>query len=363
MLILRDRIGKNAGFDNFRDYAFRMRHRFDYGVAECEQFHRAIEEVAVPFYRELQQRRRERMGLDTLRPWDLAADPLGREPLKPFKESAELVSGCGEIFNRLDPVLGEQFKFMADHQLLDLESRKGKAPGAYSHGLMELRVPFIFANAVGVDNDVITLLHECGHSFHTMACREDPLVSYRHAPIEFCEVASMAMEFLGGDLLEAFYSADEVARSREKHLESVVMIFCWVSAVDAFQHWIYTHPGHGADERADAWVEIRRRFGGIEDWSGYEDEERFSWHRQLHIFQVPFYYIEYGIAELGALQIWARAADDPADALKKYREALMLGGSRPLPELFEAAGIRFDMSSDTLAPLIDKVRAELNRSE
>jgi len=359
MIELRQEIGGNAGFENFRDYAFKSRGRFDYGPAECMKFHEAVEKVAVPLYRELQERRKRLMGLDTLRPWDLRADPLGRPPLEPFHEVKELAAGCREIFDRLDPELGRRFGFMAEHDLLDLSSRKGKAPGAYSHGLEEARQPFIFQNAAGLDSDVSTLLHEAGHSFHALECRDEPLVFYRHAPLEFAEVASMSMEFLGGDHLDVFYSEEEKKRSVTEHLESVVMLFCWTAAVDAFQHWVYTHPGHGRKERAKAWTELRRRFGGVEDWSGYEEEERFSWHRQLHIFEIPFYYIEYGIAQMGALQIWLRARKDRKRALSDYRKALALGGSKPLPELFAAAGATFDMGIKTLKPMLDEVRKEL----
>jgi len=362
MLELRKKIAANAGFDNYRDYAFRMRGRFDYGVADCEKFHAAVEKVVVPLYRELQEKRQKEMGLDNLRPWDLRPDAKGRPPLQPFSKVDELVDGCRKIFDRLDPALGTWFKFMADHELLDLESRKGKAPGAYSHGLQEMRLPFIFANAVGVDHDVYTLLHESGHSFHTLEARKEPLVFYRHAPIEFCEVASMSLEFLGADHLDVFYSAEDKARSRREHLESVAFLFSWIATVDAFQHWIYTHPGHGPEERAKAWVELRKRFGGTEDWSGFDEARRFEWHRQLHIFEIPFYYIEYGIAQMGALQVWQRSRKDKTQALRDYRKALALGGSKKLPELFEAAGIKFDMSEKTLDPLIDRVKRELDMS-
>lgn len=360
MLELRARIAKNAGFENYRDYAFLDRHRFDYGVADCERFHRSVEEVVVPLHRELQKKRRGEMKLDSLRPWDLRPDPQGRPPLKPFTCAEELVAGCQKIYDRLDPALGGWFKFMSDHELLDLESRKGKAPGAYSCSLEELRYPFIFSNAVGVDHDVETMLHECGHAFHTFSSREEPLVFYRHAPLEFCEVASMSMEFLGGDHLEAFYSQEDKHRSRTSHLEGVISIFCWIAAVDAFQHWLYTHPGHTATERAEAWTSLRRRFGGIEDYTGYEEAREHDWQRQLHIFVAPFYYIEYGIAELGALQVWKRSREEGAAALRDYRAALALGGSRPLPELFSAAGVKFDMGRATLEPLVQEVKKTLD---
>lgn len=359
MLKLRGQIARNAGFANYRDYAFRLRGRFDYGVPECERFHEAVEEVVTPFFRERQERRRQRMKLDRLRPWDLTCDPLGRPPLSPFATAGDLIKKAQKIFSRLDSKLGRQFKFMADHQLLDLISRKGKAPGGYSHSLEELRVPFIFMNAVGLDDDVRTLLHEAGHSFHTMAVREEPLIFYRHAPLEFAEVASMGMEFLAGDYLDEFYSPPDFSRSREDHLEGVISLFGWIATVDAFQHWIYTHPGHSDQERDQAWLELRKRFGGIEDWSGYEPAQASNWHRQIHIFEYPFYYIEYGIAELGALQLWRRARADKTAALRDYRAGLALGGSRPLPQLFAAAGIRFDMSREILEPLIREVKKEI----
>lgn len=361
MRALRAEMAANSGFGNYRDYNLRLRGRFDYGVPESEAFHTAVEQAVVPLYRELQERRRRRMKLDRLRPWDLRPDPFGRPPLKPFTTGAELAAGCQKIFDDLDPELGRRFKFLLDHELMDLESRKGKAPGAYSHSLGMLRLPFIFANSVGVDGDVHTLLHECGHAFHTLEAREEPLSFYRHAPLEFAEVASMGMEFLGLDGTAVFYGPDELARSREGYLESIVGLFCWIATVDAFQHWIYTHPGHTVSDREDAWMDLRRRFGGIEDWSGYEEERRSEWHRQLHIFEMPFYYIEYGIAQLGALQVWQKATEDKAAALKAYRGALKLGGSRPLPELFAAAGLKFDFSRATVEPLVRHVKEVLDR--
>ncbi|NLF32591.1 MAG: M3 family oligoendopeptidase, partial [Planctomycetes bacterium] len=256
--------------------------------------------------------------------------------------------------------LGRQFAMMRDAGLLDLASRKGKAPGGYATTLAEARRPFIFMNAVGVDRDVRTLLHEGGHAFHALAASDEPLVNYRHAPIEFCEVASMGMELLADGHLDVFYGGADLARSRREHLEGVIMILPWVATIDAFQHWIYTHPDHGLQERRAAWVAIHDRFGGgVVDWTGLEEAKASLWHRQLHIFEMPFYYIEYGIAQLGALQLWVRARTDPAAALDAYKAALALGGSRPLPELFAAAGLRFDFSAATLGPLVEAVAAEL----
>lgn len=342
MLQNRQQRAENAGFDNFRDYAFRLRERFDYSPEDCVEFQDAVEAHIVPLKRELEQERRDALGVDTLRPWDLDVDPQGRDPLRPFNDANDLIDGCAKIFGKVDLELGSQFQQMADLGLLDLESRKGKAPGGYQAMLAERRFPFIFMNAVGRNGDLRTLLHEGGHAFHTFAARDEPLVSYRHAPTEFAEVASMSMELLSRPHWEVFYDTDSAERARRDHLERIVNILPWIATIDAFQHWIYTNPGHSEEEREAKWLELRERFGGIEDWRGYEAARRNEWHRQLHLFLIPFYYIEYGIAQLGALGMWLQAQADPQKALGNYRSALALGGSRPLPELFEAAGLDFD---------------------
>src|SRR3954467_1971934 len=242
---------------------------------------------------------------------------------------------------------------MQDLRLLDLDNRKGKAPGGYQSTLSESRLPFIFMNAVGVQRDVETILHEAGHAFHALATRPEDLYAYRSAPIEFCEVASMSMELLGNEFLERFYSTGDARRARRDHLEGIVEIFPWIATVDAFQHWIYSHPGHTRAERQKAWLDLMNRFGGDVDWNGYENARANMWHRQLHIFLHPFYYVEYGIAQLGALQIWRRSLTDRAGAVASYKNGLSLGGSRPLPELFQSAGITFGFKEETIRPLTD----------
>jgi oligoendopeptidase F len=360
MIGLRVEIAKEAGFPDYVSYAYRLRERFDYGVKEATAFQDAIERVVVPLSRRIQEERRRSLGVETLRPWDLSVDPLGRPPLRPFEDVAVLAEGTEAIFTGVDPELGRQFAFLRSKGLLDLANRKGKAPGGYQTTLEDDRLPFIFMNAVGVDGDVRTLLHEGGHAFHALASRGETLAAYRESPIEFCEVASMAMELLGARNLERFYSPADAGRSYRQLLEGIVLILPWIATVDAFQHWIYTHPTHSRDERRRAWVDLLDRFGGAVDWSGYEEARAHSWHRQLHIFLYPFYYIEYGIAQLGALQVWERARADRAGAVADYRRALAIGGARPLPELFAAAGTRFDFSEQTLAPLIATIAAELD---
>jgi oligoendopeptidase F len=362
MLSLRGRIAANAGCPNFGDYQFRAFHRFDYTPADCRRYHETVARHVVPLWRSILEARRGRMRVEALRPWDTAVDPEGRPPLKPFERPEDLVAKTAEVFRRTDPPLGEQFAMMGRLGLLDLASRKGKAPGGYQASLGEARKPFIFMNAVGTDDDVRTLLHEGGHAFHSLAATDEPLVAYRQAPLEFCEVASMGMELLAEEHLDVFYRAEDLKRSRWRHLEGVVWILPWVATIDAFQHWIYAHPGHSRAERQAAWLETFDRFGGgVLDWTGLAQEKAAAWHRQLHIFEYPFYYMEYGIAQLGALQLWVRARRDGAAALADYRRALALGGSRPLPELFAAAGIRFDFSEATIGPLMRMVGEELQR--
>lgn len=357
---LRHRMARNADLPDFQAYAFKGRERFDYTPEDCFAFHDAVEKTCMPLVRRLQDERRESLGVDPLRPWDLSVDTKGRPPIKPFDTPEELRDKCALLFERIDPELGEQFREMASRNDLDIDSRKGKAPGGYQSTFSEVRRPFIFMNAVGLQRDVRTLIHEGGHAFHTLASRDEPLVQYRGAPIEFAEVASMGMEMLAYDHLDVFYDGDELARAKRDQIESVIMILPWVATIDAFQHWMYTHPDHTREQRRDHWLGLRERFGGTEDYSGYEQILARAWQRQLHLFEVPFYYIEYGIAQLGALQVWLNAKRNHVKALADYRKALALGGSRPLPELFEAAGIKFDFSADTLKPLAAALQDELN---
>ncbi|MBI3876948.1 MAG: M3 family oligoendopeptidase [Verrucomicrobia bacterium] len=357
---LRQCMAKNAGFANYRDYAFKLRGRFDYVPEDCVKFHEAVETEFMPAVRQLQAERKQQLGVASLRPWDAAVDPLNRPPLRPFEEVGEMVARTQRIFDRVDAGgLAREFQMMQDLCLLDLANRKGKAPGGYQSTLSESRLPFIFMNAVGLQRDVETILHEAGHAFHAVATRGENLYHYRGAPIEFCEVASMAMELLGNEFLEAFYAAPEANRARKTHLEGIINFFPWMATVDAFQHWIYTHPGHTRAERGAAWLALMDRFGGDVDWRGHESARTNLWHRQLHIFLHPFYYVEYGIAQLGALQVWANSRRDKAKALRDYKAGLALGGSRPLPELFTAAGCRFDFSRATVQPLVKLVRDEL----
>ncbi len=359
LFALRQRIARNAGFANYMEFAFRDRERFDYTPNDCLDFQSAVQKHLVPLARKLQEQRQKKLGVSPLRPWDLAVDPENKPPLKPFTESRVLIDRCTEIFDKLDTKLATDFRRMAKLDLLDLDNRKGKAPGGYQSNLTERRLPFIFMNAVGLDRDVRVLLHEAGHAFHSWECRNEPLAEYRGAPLEFCEVASMSMELLANPHLDAFYDPADVERSRREHLEGIVKFFPWCATIDAFQHTLYMQPQMKVEQREELWLALHKCFGGIESWEGYEPALRSSWHRQLHLFTNPFYYIEYGIAQLGALGIWQQSLRDPAAAVRSYRRALALGGSRPLPELFAAAGLRFDFGEKTIAAIADTLGKEL----
>ena len=356
---LRVEISREAGFKSFTDYSYKNRERFDYGIPQAQAFQNAVAEFVVPLAREIQKKRRLQLGIEQLRPWDLSVDPQNRPGLRPFTEESKLASGVGEILEQVDPELNAQFQFMRKNDLLDLANRKGKAPGGYQTTFEEDRVPFIFMNAVGMDGDLRTLLHECGHAFHALACRSVEPAAYRESPMEFCEVASMSMELLGAKQLDAFYNQADADRSYRQLLEGIVLILPWIAQVDAFQHTIYAHDEPCRDRRREDWKALTERFGGDVDWSGIEDVRDHSWHRQLHIFLYPFYYIEYGIAQLGDLQVWKQFQDTPQKAVEAYKHALSLGGSRTLPDLFAAAGAKFDFSADTIRPLMELIGLEL----
>lgn len=364
VLPLRQEIARNAGHADFRSYIWKEKKRFDYTPDDCLRFADAIATTCVPLVDELDRRRKEALGLDALRPWDLAVDPKNRPPLRPFREDQTdlFIDGTKEIFARMSPQLAEEFETLRTRQNLDLGSRKGKQPGGYQSSLEESREPFIFMNSAGVQRDVETLLHEGGHAFHALAAAQEPLVFLRQAPMEFCEVASMSMEALGCEHFDVFYPNPlDAARAKRSYLEGVLRLFPWVAIIDSFQHWLYTRPGHSRAQRTAEWLRLMDRFYGKQDWSSHEAAKEALWHRQLHLFHLPFYYVEYAIAQLGALQLWMKARHDPRRAIANYRAALSLGGTKPLPDLFAAAGINFDFSEKTLRPLMNELREELDR--
>lgn len=364
---LRRQLAVNADLPDYRTFRWRQLLRFDYTPSDCASFHRAIEQVVVPAAARIYEKRRKRLGVSTLRPWDLDVNPLGHPPLHPFSTIDEMERKAAAIFDHVDPQLGAHFETMRREELLDLDNRKGKAPGGYCTFFPVAKRPFIFANSVGLHEDVQTLLHEAGHAFHVFESSHLPYHQQWDVGMEFAEVASMGMELLTAPYLpgpDSFYSATEAARARVEHLEGITLFWPYMAVVDAFQHWVYEN--HAAATEAKncdmAWAELWQRFMPGVNWSGLEDVMMTGWQRKLHIHQVPFYYIEYGLAQLGAVQVWRNALHDQAGAVAHYRKALSLGGTMTLPELYAAAGARFAFDSDALheaVSLIEKTISEL----
>lgn len=368
MMELRAQIAANAQMADYRAYSWQRLLRFDYSPDDCETFQQAIETVVVPAAQRVYERRRERLGLSALRPWDLSVDPLGRPPLRPFEDVGQLEARCGQVLAAVDAELGDYFAVMRREKLLDLANRKGKAPGGYCIGLPVVQRPFIFMNAVGVADNVRTVLHEAGHAFHVFEKRPLPYRQQHSVPMEFAEVASMAMELLASPYLSAaaggFYDEADAARARIEHLEHILLFWPYMAVVDAFQHWVYTNHAAASDPaNCDAtWFALWQRFMPGVDWGGLDDIVATGWQRKQHIHRRPFYYVEYGLAQLGAVQVWQAARDDQAAAVAAYRQSLALGGTATLPELYAAAAARFAFDADTLGAavhLIETTIAEL----
>jgi oligoendopeptidase F len=358
---LRHKVARNAGFPNFRDYMFKALGRFDYTVQDCFDFHKAIETETLPILDDFALARKKTLKVDQLRPWDKAVDPELRPPLKPFGSGDELTEKTIEVFRRLDPYLGDCLSIMRQMGHLDLESRKGKAPGGYNYPLAEIGVPFIFMNATSTLRDMVTIMHEGGHAIHNFLTRDLELNDFKSTPSEVAELASMSMELLSMDHWDVFFEDEaEFKRARREHLEDIIETLPWVATIDQFQHWIYENPDHSLEERRKAWNEVFQRFSDtVTDWSGLEKERDYLWQKQLHLYEVPFYYIEYGMAQLGAIAVWRNFRRNREEGLAGYRRALALGYMKSIPEVYAAAGIRFDFSREYIRELMDFVREEL----
>jgi oligoendopeptidase F len=361
MVALRHKMAQNAGFENFRDYMFKALGRFDYTPADCKAFHTAIEENVVPLLKSTMRKRQAQMGLENLKPWDTAVDPLGREPLKPFDKGEDLLAKSLDCLDAVDRFFADCLRTMKEKKLLDLESRLGKAPGGYNYPLAETNLPFIFMNASGNLRDVETLVHEGGHAVHSFLMAPLELNAYKNTPSEVAELASMSMELISMKGWNAYFSNEqELKRAKSEQLEGIISTLPWIATVDAFQHWIYENPEHTRKKRADKWLELSRRFGtGMIDYAGLENALTYSWHKQLHIFEVPFYYVEYGMAQLGAIGVWKNCLEKPEQGLEMYKAALKLGYTQSIPNIYSAAGIKFDFSAYYISELFSFVNAEL----
>lgn len=363
LLKKRHQVAINAGFKNFRDYKMESMGRFDYAVSDCEDFHASVKEVIVPIVKSIRQTKLDLLGKDKFKPWDLDVDPEGKKPLKPFEKDSDLLAGTIKMFDKVDPYFADCLATMEKMEHLDLASKNGKAPGGYNYPLYEIGVPFIFMNAVGSQRDLVTMVHEGGHAVHSFLSRNLELTGFKNLPSEVAELASMSMELLTMEEWNEFYpQEDEFKRAKREQLETTLSLLPWIAQVDEFQHWLYVNHAHTHEERTQKWISLSKEYGtGLVDYSGYEDIQATSWQRQLHIFEVPFYYIEYGIAQLGALGVWMNSLKNKSQAIHDYKEALKLAYTKSIPEIYKTAGIEFNFSQAHISQLADFIRVELQK--
>lgn len=363
LIAKRHQIAINAGFENYRDYKFKELGRFDYTKEDCFQFHDAVKQYVLPLVNEIYNRKIQKLALDTLKPWDTEAEPAGIAPLKPFTTGEELYEKTVKCFDQLNPFFADCLRKMKEMNHFDLESRKGKAPGGYNCPLAESGAPFIFMNAAGQMSDVTTMVHEGGHAVHSFLAHPLKLSAFKEYPMEIAEVASMAMELFSMDHWQAFFENEaDLKRAKEHQLERTITIFPWIAIIDQFQHWVYEHPQHTVEERTSEWMRILNEFSTSSiDYTGLDEFRKIGWQRQLHLFEVPFYYIEYGIAQLGAIGLWMQYKQNPNNALENYMNALSLGGTKTLPELYRAAGLEFNLTPAYIKTLMEFVKTEMDQ--
>lgn len=363
LIALRNKVALNTGFKNFRDYKHQALGRFDYSVQDCLDFHEAVRQHVVPLVSAHEKARKEKLQLSDYRPWDKDVDAEGKPPLNPFATAKELIEKTEQCFSAIDPYFGECIKTMDKMHRLDLESRLGKAPGGYQYPLYETDVPFIFMNSVGLHRDLVTMVHEGGHAIHSFLDIPLKLVDFKSPPSEVAELASMSMELISMEHWDAFFKdPEELKRARRQQLESVLDALPWIAAIDKFQHWIYENPQHSVEQRYATWTKIMSEFGsGVVNYEGIEENLKRRWQVQLHLYEVPFYYIEYGFAQLGAIAVWRNYKRDPKTAIEQYKAALSLGYTRPIPEIYKAAGIEFNFSPAYVKELADFVKEEYDK--
>jgi len=359
----RNQVALNAGFANYRDYKFQELGRFDYAKEDCYQFHEAIKLHVLPLIDKIYARKKKKLGVATLKPWDTEAEPAGIAPLKPFTDGKDLYNKSVACFEKLNPFFADCLRKMNDLKHFDLESRKGKAPGGYNCPLAESGAPFIFMNAAGQMSDVTTMVHEGGHAIHSFLAHPLSLTAFKEYPMEMAEVASMSMELFTMNHWQSFFdNKEDLNRAKEHQLERTITIFPWIAIIDKFQHWIYENPMHTIEERTASWKNIVAEFSTDSiDYTGLDMYRAIGWQRQLHLFEVPFYYIEYGIAQLGAIGMWMQYQINPKQALENYMNALSLGGTKTLPELYKTAGIEFNFSPNYVKKLMDFTNQELEK--
>ena len=365
LLQIRHEVAQNAGFKNYLEYKFVALNRFDYTPQDCLDFHESVKKHLVPVVRDIQRKKCALFGVSKLKPWNTEIDPKGRKPLKPFESGTELIEKSKEVFKRTDPFFAQVLDEMQHRGFLDVESKSGKAPGGYNYPLYLSGYPFIFMNAAGSQRDLVTMIHEGGHAVHSVLTKDLKLTSFKDIPSEVAELASMSMELLTMEHWDVFYGdSEDLVRAKIDHLEDLISVLPWIATIDSFQFWLYQNPGHTREERQDKWLELMAEYGNDSvDYTGFENSRKYAWQKQLHLFEVPFYYIEYGFAQLGALQVYRNYLKNKDKAIEQYKTALGFGYTRSIPELYESAGIHFDFGAENIQTLATMVRKELDDLE
>jgi len=351
----------NAGFENYRDFKFKSLGRWDFTKEDCFNFHESVAKVVTPLVNEIYKKRKDNLELEELRPYDTSAPAKGKKALRPFENTDELSAKSIEAFGNIDSYFGQALADMEKMNHLDLGSKPGKSPGGYNYPLYETGAPFIFMNAVGTPRDLVTMMHEGGHAVHSFLTHDLKYSAFKSCPSEVAELASMAMELISMDQWHLFYeNPEELRQAKIDHLEDSIMALPWIAMVDKFQHWIYENPSHTAEERSNEWNRINQVIGNsIISWDGYEEYKSSAWQKQLHIFELPFYYIEYGMAQLGAIAVWKNYKQNPQKTIEQYKSALSLGYTVSVPEIYKAAGIKFDFSESYISELMTFMKEEL----
>jgi len=360
---LRDKVGQQAENKNYRDYKLEALGRFDYTAEDCFTFHKAIEAECVPLMAKMSEDRKAKLGVEILKPYDFDVDSEGKDGLRPFENEQQLIDRSIECFHRIRPYYGECLETMNAMGHLDLGSRLGKAPGGFNYPLYEIGVPFIFMNSVGSVRDLITMIHEGGHAVHSFLSKDLEVTAFKNIPSEVAELASMSMELISFDQWDVFFDNEEdLKRAKKEHLSKVISVLPWVATIDSFQHWMYENPNHTEIERGENWLRISEKMSdGVTDWSEYADTRKYQWQKQLHLYEVPFYYIEYAISQLGAIAVWRNYRENPEKALDQYEAALKLGYTKPISEIYEAAGIEFNFTQEYVRELMQFVWDEYSK--
>lgn len=354
LIKIRHQIALNAGFENYRDYMFKKLQRFDYGTKEAFDYHEAVEKKVVPLLTKIYTKQKETLGLDKLRPWDTDCDPYNRQEIKAFDNTDEFIEKMEQSAHAIDPDFGRTISDMKKNNMFDVDSRPNKTSGAYNASMPISRTSFMSGNFTGVVHDLVTGVHEGGHAWHAYLMMDLSLTGNEGVPMEMAELASMSMELISHDQWHRFMpDEEECNRAKLKHYQDILYVMVLVAKMDSFQHALYENPAMTPAQRHEAFKKVEERYDtGCIDYSGLEHLRNAYWHNQRHLFGMPFYMLEYGFAQTGALGINKNYDENPDLALQQYKKALSSGYQIILPELYKTAGVEFDFGVNKLDELM-----------